>query len=59
MKQIESIELAALTGGAAAKDCMSILQDEANTHQSTGNQDLEDKYWVNWADRYYDCVGVD
>ncbi len=56
MKQIKSIEQVALNGGAAASDCMSLLQYEVNTHQSSGNKDWEDAYWDHWSDRFYECI---
>ena len=58
MKQIKSIELVALNGGAAASDCMLQLQYEANTHQNSGNQKQENAYWDNWAIRFEKCAGV-
>lgn len=58
MKQIKSIELIALNGGTAASDCMSQLQYEANTHQNSGNQKLENAFWDDWADRFEKCVGA-
>ncbi len=58
MKQIKSIELVALNGGAAASDCMSQLQYEANTHQNSGNKEQDDAFWDNWANRFEKCVGV-
>lgn len=45
MKQIKSIELVVLNGGAAASDCISQLQYEANTHQNSGNQKQENIFW--------------
>lgn len=46
MKQIKSIELVALNGGAAASDCMSQLQYEANTHQNSGNKEQDDAFGI-------------
>lgn len=53
-----SIELVALNGGAAAYDCMTLLQYEANTHQNSGNTEMEDAYWDDWGARYDACVGA-
>lgn len=58
MKQLDSIELISLFGGVAQQDCMWLLQYEANTHVSSGNKDMEKKYWANWEKRYDDCVGT-
>lgn len=58
MKKIMSIELVALNGGAAAYDCMTLLQYEANTHQNSGIKELEDAYWDDWADRFEACAGA-
>ena len=58
MKEIKSIELVNLNGGAAAYDCMTLLQFEANTHQNSGNKELEDAYWDDWADRFEACAGA-
>lgn len=58
MKQIKSIELVTLNGGATAYDCMTLLQYEASTHQSSGNKEIEDAYWEDWADRFEQCAGV-
>lgn len=58
MKEIETSELIALCGGSSSSehDCMWFIQYEANTHQSSGNEDAEKGYWDNWADRYEDCA---
>lgn len=58
MKKISTIELTTLNGGAAAYDCMWYLQYEANTHVSSGDKDMEDAYWDNWADRFEECAGA-
>ena len=58
MKKIKSIDLIALNGGSAAYDCETLLQIEANTHQDSGNQELEDAYWDDWADRFEECAGA-
>ena len=55
MKQISYTELLSLYGGKIGNDCMTILQYEASTHLKTSNQEAEDKYWDDWADRYADC----
>lgn len=54
MKKISTIELISLNGGSASHDCMWYLQYEAGTHVSSGNQEMEDAYWDNWADRFED-----
>lgn len=52
MKKISSIELIALNGGSASeRDCMWYLQYEAGTHVSSGNKEMEDAYWDDWAKR--------
>ncbi|MCM1141357.1 MAG: hypothetical protein NC453_22545 [Muribaculum sp.] len=59
MKKITSIELISLNGGTASgRDCMWYLQYEANTHVSSGNQEMEDAYWDDWADRFEACAGA-
>lgn len=59
MKKISSIELVALNGGSASeRDCMWYLQYEANLHQHSGNQEMEEIYWDKWATRFEECVGV-
>lgn len=58
MKQITSIELLALNGGAAGYDCMTLLQYEANTHRNSGDEELENAFWDEWADRFEMCVGI-
>lgn len=55
MKQISYTELLSIYGGASGSNCMKILQYEASTHLSTGNEQAEKEYWDYWADRYADC----
>ena len=52
MKKISTIELISLNGGSASYDCMWYLQYEAGTHVSSGNKEMEEAYWDNWADRF-------
>ncbi len=57
MKKISTIELIALNGGSGPeRDCMWFLQYELGTHTSSGNKNMEDKYWEGWNKRFEDCV---
>lgn len=58
MKKITTIELVTLNGGSGTRDCIWLLQYEAGTHVSSGNEDMEDDYWEDWAVRYEKCAGV-
>ena len=56
MNKFSIKELLSLNGGTSdQKDCMWYLQYEANTHLSTGDEDMEKKYWDDWAIRYEKC----
>ncbi|MBR8703956.1 hypothetical protein [Porphyromonas levii] len=57
MRELNSFELSNLLGGSASSaNCVSRLQGEANTHRDSGNQEFENAYWDDWADRWDECV---
>lgn len=58
MKTLTSYELLHVLGGSSssAMDCAHLLQYEAATHQSSGNEEWEDDYWDDWGRRFEECA---